>query len=161
LAVLAWRHQADGGEIALQPLQEPDSVRQSDVLGQPPRRFDSRACDVNPSDLTAAAPGEKAGRPPQARAEIENDALLADVCTLGKSFNGFDSAVVILVELEQILWREIGWAFVLLGERPNDLPLTQRVALVEADDRLVRHRTIGSLPHLREASRPCSSSRSR
>jgi hypothetical protein len=95
-----------------------------------------------PGDLTAVAPGEEAGRPAQARAEIENDALRADVRPLGKGFDHFDPAVVILVELKEILRREVGRSLVLLGKRLKDLPLAHRVAVVEADYRLVRHRTM-------------------
>ena len=100
-------------------------------------------------DHAAAAPGgQEAGGPPQAGADVEDTGAGVDAGQAGEGVDGGEAAVVILVELEQVIGGEWG-----LGERaaaPADrvehLQLADRMAIVEVDD--VGHGAVEACGHL-------------
>ena len=100
--------------------QEPHSIREPDGLGQPACAFDAGASDVDAGDSTAVAPGKEAGGSTECRAQVDNDARRVDPRVLGECLDRFDSAVMILVEIEEVLRRELGEALAPLRQRPKD-----------------------------------------
>src|SRR5262249_11600598 len=98
-AVVEWKLQRAGGlEQHLPAL--------SRTLGQIARGIDERLAEVDAGNPAAKGRGQKARRPADARADIQNRRVDGDASQFGKVGGGRESAGVKLVEGSQLLGRE-------------------------------------------------------
>jgi hypothetical protein len=114
--------------IILHTRIEPDSARET------VRAFDAAGGEVNPSDATTAPIRNPAGRPTHPAAYVK-DVVTGDyACGVGKCVDCACAAIVILIEVFQILFSErikIRAARCQLGE---DFFFVDWMRMVEADD---------------------------
>ena len=134
-------------------------MRKADQLGQPDRAGMAALGEVQPGDPAAELVRQIARRPAHARAHVEHMRALPDAGLAGQDVDRLEAAeVVLVVALERGLGQAVERDAVPL-QVVQDLPLVDRMGVVEPDDRsdarlFVRTHSGGGIAPVRSVIRP-------
>ena len=116
-------------------VHEIDQRIEPDPFGQAACGLDTREREVEAGDMAANLVGDPACRAAHAAADIEHPMLAANAGTLHQSVDHLDAAIVVLVEILELVFAQCCQIVAACAELGHDLVLVDRVGVVEADHR--------------------------